>query len=110
MISGAASMKALGQRTLEQLNVGSSTLISIDRTQTVAEALTLFETNRISALPVVDSDGVLFASFSLTDLAPLWIDEAGVIATLDRSLADFLNKFSPCKMKGCVCVCVGVFL
>ena len=100
------SCRAMGEFTLEQLGLGLIRPVCISGTQTVTEALALLDKHRISALPVVDENGLLFATFSVSDLAAVWIEEAGVNIALDGSVESILAKFSP----GTICLAYNEFV
>jgi 5'-AMP-activated protein kinase, regulatory gamma subunit len=61
-------LKQFGQKNLKDYTLGQEKPVSISKDATVNDAINSIVENNVSALPVVDKDGVLVANFSASDL------------------------------------------
>lgn len=54
--------------TVDQLNIGSSPVISLNANKSVSDAMLLMDTNKISSVALVEDDGSLWGNMSLSDI------------------------------------------
>ncbi|CAB4416594.1 unnamed protein product [Rhizophagus irregularis] len=61
-------IEELFPKSLHELNIGKSTVISAQADSFVIEALTMMNKNSLSSIAIVDADGVLLGNISMSDV------------------------------------------
>jgi len=92
-------LKAMGEKTLDQLYLGQETPISVKRNHSVLKALHSLKSG-ISAIAVVEEDGKLAGNFSATNLEGLFMEQ---FPHFLKSVEDFLSEYSPASMQPVCC-------
>jgi len=80
-------------KSIETLGLGTKQVIMVNQNQTVFEAFTLMRDMKLSALPVVNSEGVLIGTISMSDIKLLgWSPEFWML--IGRPLHEYLKELS----------------
>jgi len=90
------SLKEMGKNSLKSLGLGQVSPHTVHGHSTVIYALTLISKNGFSALPVINSDGVLIGNFSASDLKSFTTEKFPCFAD---TIEDFLQTHSPNSLK-----------
>jgi len=109
ILSQSLLVKFLGQHVskfdfaslpVKQTHVGLQKVISVNVNDKVSAALRAIKENKVSAVAVVDVNGVLVGNFSATDLKAFGYDDTiGRVATGATSLREFVDTVKP-KARG----------
>eukprot|EP01114_Cavostelium_apophysatum_P009006 TRINITY_DN2207_c0_g1_i2.p1 TRINITY_DN2207_c0_g1~~TRINITY_DN2207_c0_g1_i2.p1 ORF type:complete len:329 (+),score=96.33 TRINITY_DN2207_c0_g1_i2:124-1110(+) len=104
-----------GQMTVKQLNLGGidhfHQVISIIETDTLLAALSIIEKYNINGLPVVDTDGKIVGSFSVSDIQYMVADiNSEDNIRLGMSVRDFLDKYKSSRPPLITCTPTTKFL
>ena len=86
--------KSFGARTLIDFGERKKALTKVLATQSVGDTVAQLDEAQVSALPIVDGDGKLVGTFSVTNLLALWTDDI-IEQSLSMTVADYLHKHSP---------------
>lgn len=92
-------LKAMGEKTMDQLFLGQETPISVKRHSTVLKALHSLK-GGISAIAIVEEDGKLAGNFSASNLQGLFLEH---FPHFLNTVEDFLNEHSPNSFQPICC-------
>jgi CBS domain-containing protein len=82
-----------GSLSIKQTHLGMQKVIAVNENEKVTKALELIKENKVSAVAIVDSAGVLVGNFSATDLKLLgYGSDVTTVARPDQTLKKFVEK------------------
>jgi len=82
-----------GSLSIKRTNLGLQTVVSVNQSEKVTKALELIKEKKVSAVAVVDDNGVLVGNFSATDLKLIgYGTDVTSVARPDQTLKNFVGK------------------